>query len=200
MTKLPVAMVEAEALAFARGYIAQLAGPGPWGNSSPFGAEESRAMTRHLMRVWCDCSANSRRQLIAIALAGEEDARAVLHTLMIEMKSQHKDLPIELENYNMEVLADGLRPPPRGPKRKDRFTRNLCIAMTVAAVVDKFGLHPTRNPASRGRPAARRSACSIVAEALEVVHMRLGERAVETVWARLANAMPTVPGWAASLS
>ena len=76
--------------------------------------------------------------------------------------------------------------------------RDLGIAMTVAAVVDRFGLNPTRNTASRGRPSARRSACSVVAEALASVHIGMGEKAVEAIWTRLANAMPTVPGWASA--
>ena len=199
MTTLPATIVEAEALAFARDFVVRLAGPGPWGHASPFGAEESRALTRNLLRLNCE-SALGRMQLIAMARAGEKDARALLHTLMIEMISQRGQLTRELDEYNMGLLRDGLRPPPRGPKRKDRITRDVCIAMTVAAVVDRYGLRPTRNTASRGRPSARRSACSIAAEALEVVHLRLGEKAVETIWNRLANAMPTVPGWAAASS
>jgi hypothetical protein len=200
MTTLPATAVEAEALTFAREWLVRIQEAGsPWSEHSPFTAEAGRAVVRHLMRCGALLHSINRLQIIAMARAGDADADAVLRQLLIEMQSRGDPLPTELAAYNMELLHGGLHPPP-GPKRKDKTLRDLCIAMTVAAVVDRFGLTPTRNTASRGRPSARRSACAIVAEALGFVGISTGEKAVEAIWTRLANVMPTVPGWASAAS
>jgi len=198
MMILPARMVEAEALAFAREWIERFRdGTNPWSSDSALTADSGRAVTQHLMRQATLLHPVNRMQVIAMARAGDTEAHDVLRTLMIEMQSRSEPMPTELINYNMEVLHGGLHQPP-GPKRKDKLLRDVCIAMTVAAVCDRFGLKPTRNTASRGRPSARPSACSIVAEALEVAQMGMGEKAVEAIWIRLRNAMPTAPGWASS--
>jgi hypothetical protein len=198
MTQLPMTMVEDEAMAFARQEFAQFRdGTNPWSEHSPLSGGAGRALTRYFMRQGALLHPINRLRIIAMARAGDVDAVTVLKTLIIEAQSRGEALPAELATFNMEILHGGLHQPP-GPKRKDKILRDLCIALTVAAVCDRFGLSPTRNTASRGRPSARRSACSIVAEALDVAHMQLGEKAVEAIWARLGNAMPTVPGWASA--
>jgi hypothetical protein len=201
MTNLPATMVETEALQFAREWIVRFRdGTNPWSNDSALTADAGRAVTRHLMRQSALLHPINRLQLIAMARAGDTDARDVLRTVMIEIQSRGEPMPTELVNYNMELLHGGLHQPP-GPKRKDKLLRDLCIAMTVAAVHDRFGLSPTRNTASRGRPSARPSACSVVAEALALAHMGLGkrsEKAVEAIWSRLGRTLPTVSGWASS--
>jgi hypothetical protein len=191
MTNLPATLVESEALAFARKFVIGLHRTGgPWSGHSPFSDIESRAFVRQIFRQMLPF-ASLRLQLTALARAGDPDARDVLHTLMIEAKSRGEDLPIELEGYNMEVLAGGTRHrSPDGPKRKNKFTRHMFIALTVAAVVDRFGLPPT------GRSPHRRSACSIVAEALREIGMQLGSAAVEKIWNKYRGGMPTAPGWA----
>ena len=99
------------------------------------------------------------------------------HLPVIAFPASRGQLPAELAAYNMHrLLHGGLH----------------------AAVCDRDELSPTRNTASRGRPSAWRSACSIVAEALEVAHLKMGEKAVEAIWGRLGNAMPTVKGWASA--
>lgn len=197
---LPTTAVEAKALTFAREWVVRFQEVGnPWSEHSPFAAEGGRAVVRHLMRRAALLHPINRLQIIAMARAGDVDADDVLRTLMIEMQSRGEPLSAELAAYNVDLLHGGLHQPP-GPKRKDKTLRDLCIAMTVAAVVDRFDLTPTRNTASRGKSSARRSACAIVADALGSVHINMGEKAVEAIWTRLANAMPTVPGWASAAS
>ena len=196
MTQLPAMLIETEALAFAREQVSLYRdGTNPWSGDSGLSAEAGRALTRHILAHSARLGPITRMQVIALARAGDTDAQDVLRVLMIEMLSRDGRLPTELTNYDMELLHGGLHQPP-GPKKKDKTLRDVCIAMTVAAVCDRFGLSPTRNTASRGRPSARRSACAIVAKALEVAHVGMGEKAVEAIWNRLGAAMPTVPGWA----
>jgi hypothetical protein len=198
---LPVACVEIleeEALAFARAEFARVRdGNTPWSESSELTKEAGRAAWRHVLTCAARYHPISRMEVITRARLGDPDARDVLRTLIIEARSGGGQLPRELEGYEMELLAGGPLPLLSGPKRKDKILRDLRIALTVAAVCDRYGLRPTRNPESRGRPSARRSACSIVAEVLAAeTPLKLKEVAVEAIWARLRNAMPTVPGWA----
>ena len=109
------------------------------------------------------------------------------------MRSCRQELPFDLENYSMEVLHGGMGHQPPGPKRKNKILRNICIAITVAAVVDRFGLTPTASSPYR------RSACAIVAEALAALLRGMGVKAVEKIWQAYGNAMPTVPGWRSAL-
>jgi hypothetical protein len=193
--KLPVTLVETDALAFARKFIAEFHySGGPWSGHSPFSDIESRAFIRQTLQqmLWL---ASSRLQLIALARAGDADADTVLRMAIVEARSRRAELPTELENYNMEVLADGIgHQSPAIAKKKNRLTRHVFIALTVAAVVDRFGLPAT------GRSLRRRSACSIVADALEEIGLRLGYKAVEKIWNKYKNAMPTVPGWTSALA
>jgi hypothetical protein len=199
MTNLPVAatnaaLIAAEALAYARTDIARYhAGTNPWSTDSPLTAEAGRAVVRHLMMIWAS-SAEGRMRLVELALGGEPDAAAVLRTLMLEMKSRGLPLTTELQYYSMTVLQRGGVQPAQPPaqKKKQELLRDICIAMTVAALIDRFGLKPTERPPRTGR-----SACAIVAKALGEAHMQVGYKAVEKIWDRYKNAMPTVPGWAA---
>ena len=128
-------------------------------------------------------------QLIVLARSGDADAVDVLKNIIIETKSRREELPVELENYNMKLLHGGMGHRPPGAKKKNKLLRNICVATIVAAVVDRFGLAPT------GRSPHRRSACSIVAEALAEARLSLGDKAIESIWKAHGRAMPTVPGW-----
>jgi hypothetical protein len=192
MAKLPATVEEADALLFARDLITRLSGAGSAG--SPFEAAESRYMLRKCLGAALQ-TANGRMWLIEQARNGEEESRIVLRDAILEMKSRHVELPTELEFYNMQVVRGDITPPLRwqGPKKKNELTRNVCIAIVVAGVVGRFGLKPT------GSSARRRSACSIVGEALEAVGMRLGYEAIKTIWNEYRRFMPTAPAFWNSL-
>jgi hypothetical protein len=178
-TSLPATHVEAAALEFARAELARFAsGTNPWSQDPAMSVEASQAMMRHLMRI------------IAMAKAGDEDAAEVLRNVLIECKSRRVELPTELAEYDLWQTHHGW--PRRGPARKKKsyVLRDLCIAMTVAAVCDRFPMiRPT------GRSARNRSGCQIVAEALAPT---MSYHAVKHIWQRYGAAMPTRAGWAST--
>jgi hypothetical protein len=195
MTNLPTyaKAIEAEALAFAREMIAGFArGSNPWSPDAPLSADASQAFFRHMVRTALQFTP-TRMQIIAAAKAGDLDAIEMLRVLLLEYKAIRADMPSDLIEYEMWGLRFGEphrhRP---GRKKKSYILRDLCIARTVAAVIDRYGLDPT------GRSPRRRSACAIVAEALAAAHMALGYEAVKTIWERYGQAMPTVAGWAST--
>lgn len=182
----PASPVEIEALAFARRLIASMATDGtPWSPASPFSAEASTAFVRHWLRLGAMSFVTTRLDLIALARSGEVESARVLREVILEAKSRRQELPVELEAYAMELVQGGTTgDQASGPKRKSKLLRNIMIALTVRAVVDRFGLAPT------GRSPHRRSACAIVAEALGEVNINMGPKAITAVWQAYGEAMP----------
>jgi hypothetical protein len=192
----PRVVIETEARTFAREqHINKLnAGPNQWSPGSLLNPDAGQGFVRDMFRrIACLGDPRMRMWVIAAARAGDPDAIEALRWLLLEYKSRGIGLPRELDGYDMEVTAGNISPHMRsGPKKKNKIVRNICIAMTVAAVVDRFGIDPT------GRSLHRKSACEIVAEALADARMSLGRKAVEAIWATYGHAMPSVPGWASS--
>jgi hypothetical protein len=196
MTKLPVPSVESQALAFARKFVAGLRDSGgPWSGHSLFSEVESRAFVRQIFEGAAR-RAVGRLNVIALARAGDVDAIDVLHRLIIEAKSRGEVLPVEIQAYEMEVLEQtrhgGISQQSPGPKKKNKLVPHMFIALAVASVIDRFGLPAT------GRSLRRRSACSIVAEAMSEIGLALGHKAVENIWNKYRGGMPTVPGWSSA--
>jgi hypothetical protein len=172
------------ALQFAREMIFRL-----HGGDSSFEAPASHSFVRNFMQQGL-CTAEGRMILVDAALAGDDDAKAILRDVMLEMKSRHVELPTELGYYDMKIFA-GIVPPPGqpGPKRKDKIMSGIAICLVVAAVCDRFSLKPT------GHSPRRRSACAIVAQALGVIGMTLSYEAVASIWKMYGRRMHLPRGW-----
>jgi hypothetical protein len=193
MTKFGALVQATEALAFARKMILQLHSDGGafadgHGGGSPFCSPESRAFVRNVFQMMT-MTAAGRLDLIALARVGEDDAQLVLRDLILEIKTRHQQLPLELDAYVMELVHNEGAASWPGARAKNDFSRNLCIAAVVAALHDQFGIKPT------GRSARQRNGCSIAGEALDVIDQRLSAEAVKSIFKRYSGAMPTQPGW-----
>jgi hypothetical protein len=174
------------ALAFARELIRRLHSGGE--ACSYFEPIQSRAFVRSFLRLGLS-TAKTRMWLVELALAGEEEADIILRDAIIEMQSARVEMPTELIQYNMTLVRAPRPVGWAGPKRKNEILRNICIAMVVAALVDRFGLKPT------GHSVRQRSACAIVAQALAEIRMALGYEAVASIWKMYGRSMPTTHGW-----
>jgi hypothetical protein len=175
--------LEADALTFARCFVAK------WHHAGTATADESQAFLQDFLRMGMSLSAVARMDVIALARSGDAGAKTVLRERIIEMQSRDQALPVELQNYNMEVLHGGMGHAQRGPKKARKFLRNIHIALTVAALQDRFGLDPL------GHARHRRSACDIVAEAVREAGISMGIKSVEAIWKLYRGGMPTVPSW-----
>lgn len=137
--------------------------------------------------------------LIAAAKAGDPDMVDLLRSVIIEAKSKQIDMPLEIKEYDLwkDVFGEQRK---RRTEKRDYNSRNLHVAIIVAVLVDEF---PTL--LATGRSARRRSACSIVGEALfevevtkanKTVHLQRSYETVKKVWDRLGHViMPDVRGW-----
>jgi hypothetical protein len=193
MSKLHATVQLTEALDYARWMVLRLHRD-DGGSGSFFEAPESRAFVRKVLRLML-LTVAGRLSLLALARAGEEDAQVILRTEILELKSRRLPLPAEFDGYEMELIR-GMVPPPRagaGPDMRNEFLRNVAIAAMVAALCDRYGLKPT------GRSVRGRPACSIVAEALGVVHKRMTPHAVVSIWKRHKRTMPPPTGWTFAL-
>jgi hypothetical protein len=202
--KMPAARKDSEAFAFACRWLQRIWDiDSPWSSESMLTSAAGIGHWRDTLRRAIRFSLTNRLQVLAIARGGDADAIDVANELINELKSKRVPLPTELEGFSMDVHA-GLvvARAPSGPLRKHRFVRNMMIALTVAAIMDKYGLAHSRRRKSRsgtGRPSKWRSASAITADALRKVSngkIDLGEAAVERIYEKMASAMPGAgSGW-----
>lgn len=193
MINLPATLAEAEALQYARRWIAYFRDSGtPWSETSALKPEASRAVLRLLLHNAANLHPMHRLDIIARARAGDPDADAVVRAMILEAAQANQPLPPELFVYQMDLVNAGrLRQPP-ARKRKNNILRNLVITLTVGAVCDHFELQAS------GRSARRRSACSIVAEALSEASIAMSEAAIVSIWKERRGMLPADRGWSAS--
>jgi|RhiMethySRZTD1v2_1073278.scaffolds.fasta_scaffold361195_2 hypothetical protein len=177
--------VQAEALVFASEMIARYAhGTNPWSEHPAMSPDASHAVFRHILQLALQYTP-TRMDIIARAKAGDLDAIEMLRALLLECKAKRLDMPSDLIEYDMHVTRQGQPHHSRpGRKKKSYLLRDLCINMTVAAVVDRYMLDPT------GRSPRHKSACAIVAEALGMDY-----DAVRKIWQHYGR---NVAGWANS--
>ena len=200
--------IEAEAFDFACRFLTAFRdSDSPWGSASLLDSKAGDDYWRANLRQIVRCpSVTNRLKLLAIARSGDSIAIEVANEFINEMRSLGGKLPTELEAFSMDVHAGLIVPrAPQGPLRRRRFVRNMIVAVTVAAVMDRYGLPHTRRRKSRsgtGRPSPWRSASAIVADALRAVTgsaIDLGEAAVERIYENMAGGMPDRPGWATAI-
>jgi hypothetical protein len=191
MTKLLATIQSTEALAYARRMIER-------GHrddeGSFFEAPRSRTFVRSFFNMMM-LTADGRTSLLMFAREGETYSQEIVATAIAECRSRGAEPPAEFVGYEIELIQGKVPRPTSGPgpDKRDDVLRDISIAATVAAVVDRYGLKPT------GRSARKRSACAVVAEALGVVNKRMSTDAIERIWKRHKRRMPSVPGWTLSL-
>jgi hypothetical protein len=192
MTNLPIppmTKTERAALEFARQELVRYRNADtPWSSNSLLSPTASHTMVQSLLLFGLD-DVTSRLRLVMLARLGWRDAIAALDRVILEYQSAHIALPSELAAWDMETKTFGMPAQWAGPKKTPRILRDLAIMLTTMAVVDRFELSRTK------RSSTRRSACEIVATALESVGIFMGHKSVEKIVDRYRGAWPTVPGW-----
>lgn len=203
IVKLPAVQADRDAYAFACRMLRGFADTSsPWSSELALSPQAGRGFFRDVLaRSVRSPYVNLRLQVLAAARAGDDDAIFVVNHFINDMKSLGVQLPTEFAAYSMDVVAGLVRP--RGPKAKELFAKNIVIANTVAALIDRFGIPYSRKRKGRdGRPSARRSGSAIVSAALKEAtggQLDVGEKMVEHIYEKLRGGMPTEPGWTRAL-
>ena len=175
MPDLPATLLEAEALAFAREWIAWQHEPG-----RVFHPDAERQYGRVLMKQFALEHPFGCDEIVYFAENGSREADYALRELIAERTDRGEPLGAVLGAYNIRLL-NPLRPARSGPGKADNFVRDCAISLLVEMLMDRFGpaLRPMRNTVSK-----KASACSIAAQALAEGHtgILLTPKGVERVW------------------
>ena len=184
MTNLPATFIEAEAVTFAREWIAAHREPG--GIFHTDAKRESRAM----MKQYALAHPFGADEIVYFAENDSKEADLALRELIAERVDRGEPLGAVLGAYNIRLL-NPLRPRRHGPPMADNFVRDVGISALVASLLERFlELRKGKNPASK-----RASAYSIASRALIEANLGivLGGPGVERIWRRYE---PAVAGMA----
>jgi hypothetical protein len=165
------ALREADVVAFARAEIACLRN-NPVDGVRVLDQGDNRRYSRQIMKALALAHPLHLMEIADYARAGWTLADEALRELIVEFLDRGESMPTYLAAYNMELARGNIRHPP-GPRKEDRFLRDLALVVVMEIVAGRFGLNPTRS--SSRRP----SAASVVAKAAQ-----MSESAVVTLWRR----------------
>lgn len=197
MIRLPAirsdfASLEADAVAYARQWLAERRDVDPFGTGVPaLHPSAGHALVRQQLKALCG-RPDGMLWVVANARAGWKDADAALRDLAREYLHVHKLPPVPLTNYMMERDAGTIALPPPGRQEGDNYLRDVMIVFLVNEVCQKFGLRPYRSRTSRS-PVRRPSGCSVAAQA--IAHefpngvFKPPERAIEKIHERLQHVL-----------
>jgi hypothetical protein len=188
MIQLPKTLVEAEALRFAREWIARCQeGDFLSLGYPPLHPDAGRAFARHMIKQYALTHPFNMTDVVDAAYGGSEDADIALRELVAEIIDRGEALPTVLGAYAVGLAHPS--PRLRGKKRATNILQDISIVTLIMELVEQFGLKPTRNPL-----APRPSACSIAATAMAEAGLHRGaEKAIAQIWRRYSPAI--LPVW-----
>lgn len=121
-------------------------------------------------------------ELVQRARGGGREDHSVLCEITKDMLQRgQKPIPLLVE-YIFEALENAQPPSRPGASPYKYFSRNLEIMITVSLLVEEHGFKLTRNVATRDKPDATESACSIVSRALATLGIHMSEDAVKDAY------------------
>jgi hypothetical protein len=184
-TNLPVTLVEAEALAYAKECVRFMHADSLRATGhSWFSKEGSRRLSRRVLKAYAMTSPFTMDEIVTHAIAGWHDAHEALGELIAECHARGQQLPPQLASYDVHAWGQRLSNL-RGRRKSDNATRNICVALIMDALCQRSSLKPTKNRQSK-RPERRQSAAGILAQALkEELPRELfkpSARGIETMW------------------
>jgi hypothetical protein len=130
------------------------------------------------IKSFTDGSYDSKQieQIVEKAKQGHRLYQEMACEIAAEMLRVGEVAPTLLSDY----IAKATRPPGRpGVSPNKNYFRDLEIEEIVTLVRVLGGFKLTRNPATRSKPDGKESACSIVAQALEMLGCHMSEDAVK---------------------
>jgi hypothetical protein len=173
VTHLPATLFEAEAVDIIVGWIDVV--------TDRLKSEHGRQVLRASMAQKLKAGAISRMRVIAAAKAGDQDAEAVLRELIVEIISRKAEMPTELEEYNMWIMA-GFSPVNSGGRDVGNYWhRDIGIAVLAGLAQQQWPSEPKTRSHHSKRNDRGLSICLLISRALGRRGINLTERGVETV-------------------
>jgi hypothetical protein len=116
--------------------------------------------------------------LVGLAREGDKDALEILREHARGARRAGMNVPDSVHEFVWECFIDGVPPAKSGLSPKDMGLRHQAIAVMVKVVSQDYGFPEYRNVEHRGSTRGPISACSLVAQELD-----LEEHSVEKIWA-----------------
>lgn len=117
------------------------------------------------------------------AIAGDRDARLVVHTAIAAFVRMEESIPPALRPYLLRLLDVGeVGPIRRGVNPHNDFAQIEWLIVTIRAVAE-YGVEPTRSSATADK-GQRESACSIIREELNQMGRHVEESALNKIWSK----------------
>ena len=184
MINLPATFLEAQALEFARDWIADQRKP-----NGVFHPDAEKIYGKELMKHWMRFYPSFGPDDVSyLAENGNEQADLALRELYAEHEQKNETAPLTVRAYVIRVLNSGRKDKKPGPGKAALFVRDQGITLLVVELNKKFGLSFFKNPASH-----RPTASTIAATALTKtgIGVSMGPVGVEKIWRRFG---PIVTG------
>jgi hypothetical protein len=192
-TNLPATFVEAEALQFARNWLATIRAADFLDSGyKPFDPAASHAFVRRSLRQIIQLHPLNAAKVVEYAVHGLHDADIVLRELIAEKIDRGEPLGAVLGAYNIRIVhPDGLHRH-RGRSKVPNLIQDIMITCLVLELIERFQpLKPTRSQIGRKQS---QSACGIAAIVLAEVGLhRGGEQTIQQIWRRYAPSI--LPGY-----
>jgi hypothetical protein len=180
---LPPTLIEAEALAFARDWIAGQRDP-----NGGFHPDAERLFGKPLMKHVAQFHPFLADDIVYFAEKGNEQACLALNELIGEYEDQGKPLTAVLAAYDIRQRNPLRRRKKPGRKKADhgQFVRDIGIVVLVEQLTRKFGLAPNLKKSS-----GKVTASCIVADALRDagIDVLMTAKNVERIWRRYLPAL-----------
>lgn len=184
MTQLPAKLVEAEALAFARDWIARARKP-----DGIFHPNATRIYGTEAMKSWARWSFGAD-DVLYFAENGNKEADLALRELIKERTDRGEPLTDVLKVYNDRLINPWRKPKRPGPGPAENFLRDFGITMLVVYLMERFGLRPyqrTNRKAKLHLPSASSIAATALTEAR--INIPMGFKGVEKIFNRYLPAL-----------
>ena len=141
-------------------------------------AQEAYLLDPALALLWCHTKEIYRKVLVSLAKDGWDVGHDLLCKMAFFLTEIGDTLPLWLQEYIVLVAAKGrMRRAKKGRDPLANLLRNLVIGEAVKWVCRRYGLRPTRNPATDIQCGS-----SIVAMALEGSGADMSEANVAAIW------------------
>jgi hypothetical protein len=178
MTKMPVTLVEADALAFARDWIAWHREP-----NGIFHPDAATIYGKSLMKDYAQSHPFRADEIVYLANNGSEEADLALRELIAEYTDRGEELTAVLKAYNIRLISPLRESKKPGPAKAANFLRDLGIMLLVTELMDRFELRPHRNTNRKIGSRRPPSASTVAADALKAgIGIVMDFKGVEKVW------------------
>lgn len=188
MQTLPATFAEAEAVQFARHWLANVSEAAFLDSGHPsLDPAAAHWFVRRIIKQYVESHPLNAVEMVEAAVLGWGEADLALRELIAEKTSRNEPLDAVLGGYNIRLIHPGIQHR-RGKSKVPNLIQDIVIATLVLQLIERFP--PLRPYRSQVGKKLRPSACSIVAQVLSEAGLHRGdEKAIQQICRRYLPAI-----------